>query len=62
MRLTYEDDHWISVGQAAQRLGMSYPRTANLIYEGRLRAVMIRSRWRVDPDSVERLQQELSQA
>jgi excisionase family DNA binding protein len=56
------DLNWISVGQAAQELGMSYPRAARAIYEGHLDAVMVGGRWRVDPNSVERLKRLLGNA
>jgi excisionase family DNA binding protein len=46
---------WLSVGEAARELGLSYPRTARAIYEGELDAVMINGRWRVARSSVAEL-------
>jgi excisionase family DNA binding protein len=53
---------WLSVGEAARELGLTYPRTARAIYEGDLEAVMINGRWRVASWSVSKLKKDTSES
>jgi excisionase family DNA binding protein len=53
---------WLSVGEAARELGLTYPRTTRAIYEGDLEAVMINGRWRVARSSVQRLKKDTSES
>ena len=53
---------WISTGEAARRLSVSYPKCARWVYERKLDARFVDRRWEINPASVERLRRKRARA